>query len=140
MQERTIIQKPAPGSQYPKSPNRRIQATMLISITFFIPNRRRKKGIVRMKRVSDICDIDIMIAGYLTATRSLYAGIFAKSWRNVSPYALVSCNEAPSNMAKMKNRAILVLLKSLNAFKPNSSISDFLCPEANGGHFGRVKA
>ena len=36
---------------------------MLIVITALIPKRFRKKGMVRMNSVSEICEIDMMIAG-----------------------------------------------------------------------------
>ena len=36
---------------------------MLIVITALIPKRFRKNGMVRMNRVSLICEIDMMIAG-----------------------------------------------------------------------------
>src|SRR4030043_1621872 len=81
MHERIIIQSPSAGFPNPNRPKRRIHATILNSITFFIPNFLRKKGMVRIKRVSEICETDIIIAGYLTAIRSLYFGMSAKSCR-----------------------------------------------------------
>ena len=56
--ESTSIQRPAPGSPIAKRPKRSTQAKMLISITFLMPKRCRKNGIVRMKSVSEICEIE----------------------------------------------------------------------------------
>jgi hypothetical protein len=95
-------------------------------MTCLIPNRRRKKGIVRIKSVSEICDIDKIIAGYFTAIVFLYASTFAKSWRNVSPYALVNCNAAPRSNANTKNIAVFAFLNREKAFSPNASIKDLL--------------
>jgi hypothetical protein len=36
---------------------------MLISITVLMPKRLKKNGIARMNKVSETCDIDMMIAG-----------------------------------------------------------------------------
>jgi hypothetical protein len=43
---------------------------MLRVITVLIPKRLRKNGMVRMNSVSEICEIDMMIAGYFTASAS----------------------------------------------------------------------
>jgi hypothetical protein len=50
-----------------------------------MPNFLKKNGIARINNVSEICEIDMMIAGYLTAVKSLYFSTFAKSCRKVSP-------------------------------------------------------
>jgi glutathione S-transferase len=63
MQLSTIIHRPGPGSPYANSPKRRNQASMLMVITVLIPKRFRKNGMARMKSVSEICEIDMMIAG-----------------------------------------------------------------------------
>ena len=97
---------------------------MLKSITFLIPNFRRKKGMARMKSVSEIWEIDMMMAGNLTARAFLKRSILAKSCRNVSPYALVNCRDAPRSMAKRKNRAIFEFLNSLKASSPSAWTKD----------------
>jgi hypothetical protein len=50
-----IIDDPKPsGEPKEKNPNLITQAIILISITFLIPNFLRKKGIVKMNKVSEI--------------------------------------------------------------------------------------
>src|SRR3546814_5420580 len=93
---------------------------MLIVITALIPKRRRKNGMVRMNSVSEICEIDMMIAGYFTAIASWNAGTLAKSCRKVSPYALVSCSAAPSSIANTKNTAMLRSLNRRNEVSPST--------------------
>ncbi len=44
----------------------------------------------KMNNVSEICEIDMMIAGYFTDIESLYLSTVAKSCKKVSPYALVN--------------------------------------------------
>src|SRR5688572_8425478 len=107
MQDNMIIHKPVSGSPYANKPNRNTHAIMENNMTFLIPNRLRKKGIVRIKTVSDICDIDMMIVEYFTTKESgPYSGTFLKSSRNVSPYIFVNCNAAPRSIEKIKNKAI----------------------------------
>ena len=43
---------------------------MLMVITVLMPKRFRKNGMVRMNSVSLICEIDMMMAGYFTASVS----------------------------------------------------------------------
>ena len=101
----------------------------------------RKNGIVKIKSVSDICEMDMMMVEYFTTKDSgPYSGLFLKSSRNVSPYMLVNCKAAPSNMEKRKNKAILYLPNSLKACRPNcSTIPAFLAMVFCGGHLGKVK-
>ena len=80
---------------------------MLISITFLIPYRFKKNGIARINKVSDTCEIDIIIVDLSTTNDFAYSGKSPNSLKNKSPYAFVSCNAAPKNMAKMKKSAIL---------------------------------
>lgn len=80
---------------------------MLMSITFFMPNRFKKNGMASMNSVSDIWDIDIIMVEYFTTNESAYMGLFLKSFKKVSPYALVSWSAAPRNIEKIKNSAIL---------------------------------
>src|SRR3546814_12065628 len=89
-----------------------LHASMLIVITALIPKRRRKNGMVRMNSVSEICEIDMMIAGYFTAIASWNAGTLAKSCRKVSPYALVSCSAAPQHRDTEDHRHVAVLERS----------------------------
>src|ERR1700742_2198004 len=117
MHDKMIIHNPPEGSPKAKSPKRSTQASILKSITYLIPNLRRKNGIASIKSVSDTCDIDMMIAGYFTVTRSLYCGTFAKSCRKVSPYALVNCNAAPRSIEKAKKTANFGVLNRVKAFK-----------------------
>jgi len=56
---------------FANKPNLKTQAIILISITFFIPNRYKKNGIARMNSVSEICEIDIIIVEYFTTNDSL---------------------------------------------------------------------
>src|ERR1700761_6079668 len=72
MHERMIIHNPSPGLPYANKPKRKTHAIILKNITYLIPNFLKKNGMAKMKSVSDICEIDIMIAGYFTAVRSLY--------------------------------------------------------------------
>src|SRR5687767_14845837 len=111
------------------------------SITFLIPNRFRKKGIVRMNTVSEICEIDMIMVEFLTTNDSgPYSGTFLKSSRKVSPYIFVSCKAAPRNIEKIKNKAILYLANSVKAFNPNCSMIEAPFEMAFcGGHLGNVK-
>ena len=106
MHDSTIIQRPPAGSPYASNPKRNTHANIDISITCLIPNRFRKNGMVRMNKVSDIWEIDIMMVEYFTTNESAYSGNRLKSSRKESPYMLVSCSAAPKNMEKIKNRAI----------------------------------
>lgn len=62
---------------------------------------------VRINKVSLICDIDKIMVEYFTTKESLKASILSKLVKKESPYILVSCKAAPSNMLNKKNRAIL---------------------------------
>ena len=72
MQERMIIQSPSAGFPKAKKANRSTHASMLINITILMPKRFRKKGIARMNRVSETCEMDMMIVEYFTTSESLY--------------------------------------------------------------------
>ena len=110
--DRTRSHKPEPGFPIPNNPNRNTHASMLISITCFIPNRLKKNGIARMKRVSDICESEIRILLCFTAKLSAYSGTFAKSPKNGLPNMFVICNAAPKNIANKKNFAIIEVLNN----------------------------
>ena len=65
-----IIQRPSAGLAYANKPNLKTQAIILISITFFIPNRYKKNGMASIKSVSEIWEIDIIMVEYFTANES----------------------------------------------------------------------
>src|SRR5436190_7808666 len=103
-----IIHNPSVGFPYANNPKRKTHASIENNITFLIPNFFRKKGIVKINTVSDICEIDIIMVEYFTTKESgPYAGIFLKSSKNVSPYIFVNCNAAPNNIENKKNSAVL---------------------------------
>ena len=95
------------GLLYAKSAKRSTQASILKSITCFIPYFRRKNGIARINAVSENCEIDIIKVDFLTTKLLAYSGNFPNSERKTSPYMLVNCNAAPKNIEKIKNNAIL---------------------------------
>src|SRR6266496_5520812 len=108
MHDKMISPVPAiDGSPYANKPKRNTQANIAISITFLIPNLFKKKGMVRINRVSDICEIDKMIVEYFTTNEFVNFGILLKSLRKESPYIFVNCKAAPNIMEKIKNKAIL---------------------------------
>ena len=76
-----------------------------------------------MNKVSDICEIDNIIVEYFTTNELVYAGFPAKPLKKDSPYIFVNCNAAPSNIEKIKNKAILYFSKILHAFSPSCSIN-----------------
>ena len=108
--------KPGPGFPIPNNPNRKTQAKMLISMTLFIPNLLKKNGIVKIKSVSDICEIEIRIFGWLTPKESGYA--VRKSCKKVVPKVFVICNAAPSSIAKRKKMNIFLFLNNTKASRP----------------------
>src|SRR5690606_23126500 len=95
----------------------------------------------RMKRVSEICEMEMIMVEYCTTAESLYASTEPKSFRKVSPYIFVSCSAAPRNIEKTKKRAIFLSLKSLKASRPNfcTTVASLLM-SLGGGHLGRKKA
>src|SRR5476651_1184680 len=139
MHDKMIIHKPSAGFPNANKPNRSTHASMLNSITYLMPNLRRKKGMVRINNVSDVCEIANMLNGNFTAHVFWKAVIFLKSLRKSPPYIFVSCNAAPRNMEKAKNIANFGVLNKLNALKPNTSTSDFFSALFNSGrHLGKV--
>src|SRR5690606_38038497 len=100
----------------------------------------RKKGMARMKRVSEICEMEMIMVEYCTTAESLYASTEPKSFRKVSPYIFVSCSAEPRNIENTKNSAIFFSLKSLKASSPNFwATVALLLISLGGGHFGRKK-
>ena len=58
------------GDPAPKKPKRKTQANIAINMTFLIPNFFMKKGIRRIHRVSEACEIEIRALEFLTANES----------------------------------------------------------------------
>jgi len=73
IQERMIIQRRLPGFPYANRLKRRTHADHTENYNFLDAKLRRKNGIVRINSVSEICETDMMIAGYFTANKSLKA-------------------------------------------------------------------
>src|SRR5690606_27798470 len=85
MQESMIIHKPSAGFPKANNPNRSTQAIMAKSMTLRIPKRFKKKGIAKIKRVSEIWEMDIMMVERSTISESAYLGKKANSLRKTSP-------------------------------------------------------
>ena len=126
--ERINIHTPLPGLPNPNKPKRKTQAIIAISITFFIPNRPKKKGISKIQQVSLICESEISKLACCTPKVSAYSGIALKLVINGLANPFVICSETPNNIENIKNIAILRWRNSKKAFKPKASTSDFLCP------------
>ena len=113
---------------------------MAINMTFLMPKRFRKKGISRMQSVSETCDSEISALAWLAPNVDAYSGILRNDVMNGLANPLVICNETPSNMEKMKNKAIFFCLKSVKARNPNASTRLFFSPLRSTGHPGSVMA
>ena len=74
---------------------------------------------VRMNRVSEICEIDMMIDACCTMKLLANIGSLSKLCRKVLPNMLVICSSAPSSIEKMKKIAIRLFLNSANASRPS---------------------
>src|SRR5690606_23212990 len=123
----------------PNNPNRSTHAIMLNKITFRIPKRVRKKGINKIKKVSDNCEIESRRLGCCTPNEPGY--VVLKSLRNGPPNAFVICNAAPNKSEKMKNSAVFRFLSNTNASNPNEDASVFLrVSSRKGGDGGTVRA
>jgi len=70
--DKIIIHNPSAGLPNENSPKRNTQAIIEKIMTFLIPKRLRKNGIVRINNVSDICEMDIIIVEYFTTNESAY--------------------------------------------------------------------
>ena len=70
--ERINIQTPLPGSPTANSPNLRNHENIAISITFFIPNLFKQKGISKIQSVSETCERDIKALALLAPQESAY--------------------------------------------------------------------
>ena len=62
------------GLPNPKNPNRNTQANMDMSMTTLMPNRLRKKGIIRMQRASLICEMEVSRVALLAANEDAMTG------------------------------------------------------------------
>jgi len=111
---------------------------MLIIITFLIPNLCKKKGIVRIKRVSEICEMESNKMGCFTP--NVPGCVVAKLSRNDPPKALVICYAAPKNIANTKNINIFLCLNNTKASSPNVFRNDFALFDFIGGQAGIVNA
>ena len=78
---------PSAGFPNPKRANLKTQAKILMIITFLIPYLFRKKGIVRMNKVSEICATEDRRFGCFTAKLSGYNA--SKSFKNGTPNVFV---------------------------------------------------
>lgn len=107
----------------PKKPNLSTHAVIAISITVLMPNRLRKNGISNMQRASLTCDTETSIVALLAAKLLAISatGLLLKLVRKGPAKPLVTCSDIPNSIEKMKNRAILRCLKSLNALSPSCS-------------------
>lgn len=92
----------------------------------------------KIQKVSDICDKEIKITECFTPKVLANSGMELKLLMYESPKPLVICKAAPNNMAKMKKIAILLSLKSVNAFNPSISTIDFDFSLAVVGQLGSV--
>src|SRR5579872_7184978 len=136
--ERTSRGKRSPGLPMPNNPKRNTQAKMLISMTFLMPNLCKKKGIVRMNRVSDTWEMESRRLGCFTPNEPGYR--FLKSSRKVPPNKFVICREAPRNMAKRKKMTIFRLLKRIKASRPREEDRLLFSLVFAGGQAGSVNA
>ena len=78
IQETIIIQSPSVGFPKDSNPKRKTHAIILINITFLIPNLDKKNGIARMNKVSETCEIDMIMVEYFTENESAYFGKYLK--------------------------------------------------------------
>jgi hypothetical protein len=78
-----------------------------------MPNLRRKKGMVRMKSVSEIWEIESRRLECFTPNES--GSVVLKLSRNEPPNALVICNAAPKNIANKKKTSIFLSLNNTKA-------------------------
>src|SRR5690606_21020553 len=112
---------------------------MLNRMTFRMPKRVRKKGISRIKKVSEIWEMESKRFGCCTPNESGY--VLLKSFKNGLPKAFVICSAAPSNSAKTKNNAVFFFLNNTKASSPSDDTNDFLRVSLRkGGDGGMVNA
>ena len=77
---------------------------------------------VRMSRVSEICEIDIITEACCTIKLLANSGSLSKLCRKVLPNILVICNSAPSIIEKIKKIAIRLFLNSAKASRPSMAV------------------
>ena len=105
-------------------------------ITFLIPNLLMKKGIVRMKSVSEICEMDKSKIGCVTP--NVPGCVVLKLSRNDPPKALVICKAAPKPIANKKKINIFFCFKSTKASRPIFAAREPCDFELSGLHGGIV--
>src|ERR1700744_4618088 len=138
--ERSSSGRPVPGLPIPNRPNRKTQAKILISITLLIPNFRKKKGIRRIKRISEIWEMERSKLECRTPKELIYSGFLAKSLMNTLPKALVIWRAAPSSRANKKKISIFLLLNRTKASRPRDENRLGFGPVRTGKQAGIVKA
>lgn len=94
---------------------------------------------LRINKVSDICEMEIRILGCSTAKVPLNASLDPKSSRKGFPNALVICNAAPSNIEKTKKMAICFLRNKTKASSPRVVNQEAVLLTPAGLQAGMVK-
>ena len=126
------------GLPTPKKPKRSTQASILINITFLIPNRFKKNGMSKIQSVSEICEREISAVALLAPHEPVYPSNALNPVINGPAKPLVICSDIPNNMENKKKIAIFFSLNNANAFKPNASLS-VLAFSVLVGQAGNVK-
>ncbi|MNT59662.1 hypothetical protein D3C72_1971930 [compost metagenome] len=94
---------------------------------------------VRMNRVSEICEIDIITDACSTIKLPENSGLLSKLCRKVFPNMLVICSSAPSSMEKIKKIAMRLFLNSANASRPSMELQLCFCCWLETGICGSVR-
>ena len=141
MQERTNIHTPGPGLPAPKRPKRNTQANIAMSITFLMPKNFIAKGMRRMQRVSEICEMEMRALAFCAPQVSANSGISLKWVMKGLAKPLVIWRDTPSSIEKMKKMAISFFLNNVKALRPKMSTKDGVSPDALlTGQAGNVRA
>ena len=131
--------RPKPvGLPAPRKAKRKAHAPKAMSITFLIPNFFKKKGIKRMHKVSDICEMDDKNTLFFTAKALAYSGDWPKASKKGVQKPLVTCRHMPKRNEKMKNTAMRESLNKAKARRPKVSMNDLLSTFLLTGQLGRV--
>lgn len=77
----------------------------------------RKKGMVRINSVLDICEMDSRIIECLILKEFVNLGILVKFFKNVLLYVFVICKVVFSNIEKKKKIVIFFFLNRLRVFR-----------------------
>ncbi len=132
---------PGPGLPMAKNSKRSTHASMAMSITRFMPKRRRQNGISNMHSASLTCDSEVSRVALLAPKVEAYCSTPLKEVINVVAKPLVICRATPSNIEKTKNRAMRRSANSLNAERPRVSATLRPCAALRStGLTGRVNA